>query len=312
MRNILKSRDRYCECGRLKNETLIERMFFHDEGKFSWTTFGAANGYIMLWMLFLDYFYNNRAEEIVLSWSIGIIGLMIGIRPAQKGLESLGRGISGAVRGKKKEEIINTAPDVPKQTSSKIARPTDPRNVKGRWIVTLKGEFLTFAEWQQVYKVSGNNIGKYFTVSENKWNYPNVVVSEGIIRLLDRAREILGSGISCASLYRPSDNGSAHGFGLATDIQLKRIDTGKVDEQGKPIYVIDAAHGEAVAKAIQTAARDLNYQIRIAWYSYWKKDTACVHVDIAPMYFGNNGSFLKLNVRADIVNKFKREMVNGW
>lgn len=318
MEDLLKPR--YCECGTKVKESLIERMFFYADGKFSWTTFGALNGYIMLWMLFIDYFIYGRAEEVVLSWSVAIIGLMIGIRPAQKGLEALTKGLGNATKKTKysddnNDRVIIREDKVPasKEKSTKdIIRPTDPRNIKGRWIVTLKGEFITVEEWQKIYGVSGNNVGKYFTTNENKWNYPNWVVSEGLIRLLDRTREKYGKPMSVASLYRPGDNGSAHGNGIGKDVAVNRLDTGEVDNQGKPIRVIDTNDMNIKVGHIRESAKELQYNIRLTWTYYLNRDLACIHVDLGPMYFGIGKPFESLNMNSKTKAKFRLIGENIW
>lgn len=308
-------RNKYCDCGSKIKESIIERMFFYEDGKFSWTAFGALNGYVMLWTLFIDYYFYGRAEEVVLSWSLGIIGLMIGIRPAQKGLESLTRGIGNATsKGKfqKGDRVVDDVPVREETKPIKIVRPTDPRGIEGRWVLKADGSYLTLEEWQKEYGVSGDNVGKYFTTRENKWNYPNWVVAEDLIRLLDRAREIYGKSMTVTSLYRPGNDDSAHGFGLATDVSVNRLASIGVDKQGKPVKPIDTKDMDVKVKVLRQAAKELNIDIRITWTYYLNNNLACVHVDIAPMYFRTGKPFADMKMDARRKASFALIGENIW
>jgi len=261
--------------------------------------------------------------------------ILMGARPVQEGARYIGghiRRFRGKTARLTAEQDANgythspganppqTAPNSPaleplnlqprRRTNQSV--PVDPRDVKGRWIALLDGTLIPLADWQKRYTLPDNRVGKYFSLTENKWNYPNFVISEGVIRLLDTAREIRGSAIHATSLYRPGDNGSAHGFGLAVDVQVQKKATGRHDSQGRPEMEIVRADGEQLAKELQEAAKKLGYKIRIAWFSYWAKGLGCIHVDVAPMYFNGGNKYLALKVAAEIIRKFKKEMVNGW
>ena len=197
--------------------------------------------------------------------------ILMGARPVQEGARYIGghvRRFRGKTARVTDEQDVDGSIHSPESNTSQIAlnspvpeplnlqssrrtkqsTPVDPRDVKGRWISLLDGTLITLTDWQNRYGVPENKVGRYFSLTENKWNYPNFVISEGIIRMLDTAREIRGSAIYATSLYRPGDNGSAHGFGLAVDVQVKKEPTGRHDSQGRPEMEIARSDGEQLAK----------------------------------------------------------------
>jgi len=98
----------------IMEKSLFKRMFFYADGTFSWTAFAAAYGFVMVTLLFFDYYLFDRINEVILSWSLGVLPVLLGIRPAQKGLEALS-GVFGGLKDskRKRDEVEQPAKQEP-------------------------------------------------------------------------------------------------------------------------------------------------------------------------------------------------------
>jgi flagellar protein FlgJ len=83
----------------MKNRNLISKLFFYSDGSFAWTKFSAFKAVVIVCLLFVDYWYFGRVNEVILNWSIKVLPVLVLIRPAQKILEGKSKRGSTRQRG---------------------------------------------------------------------------------------------------------------------------------------------------------------------------------------------------------------------
>lgn len=291
------------------------RFLYKPDGsisKIAWVLLVAGTVYVITWFigLFGGVFFSYLIDpNLYIFAAVPFTGGVVA-RAWQMRAEA-GQGVFTSLRkekGKTEQPLLPTFDTTTKKTPAV----NDITKPKGRWVTLLDGSLIPLHQWQTMYGVAPDKVGKYFSLSENKWNYPDWVVSEAVIRVLDKSREMYGAPWIVTSLFRPGNTGSAHGYGMAVDSAVVRIDSGKLDNQGKPIKYIDTSDGQKKAKILKDAAKELGYSIRIAWNSYWAKDLACIHLDVAPMYFSQGKPWQQLEIRPDIKQKFTQVGENNW
>lgn len=171
-------------------------------------------------------------------------------------------------------------------------------------ILTLTGEHISLDQWQQLYKldVGSNQIGKFFSLTESRFNrdivlYGELIVAEPLMKVADRARELWDRPLTFSSFNRSQakqdelradpDGGSLraetspHVVKLAGDFDLKT-----------------RAEVLAFVPVLQQAAKDVHVSIRIGYREYLKKseevekatgrrdEWTFVHGDVCPEYYG--------------------------
>jgi flagellum-specific peptidoglycan hydrolase FlgJ len=77
----------------MQKRSLISKLFLYSDGSLAWTKVSACEAYIMVVLLFIDYWWFGTVNEVILNWSIKIIPVLALIRPAQKILDKSERQI---------------------------------------------------------------------------------------------------------------------------------------------------------------------------------------------------------------------------
>jgi flagellar protein FlgJ len=83
----------------MRNRGIISKLFFYSDGSFAWTKFSAFEAVVIVCLLFIDYWYFGKYNEVILSWSIKVLPVLVLIRPAQKILEGKRKASVNRQRG---------------------------------------------------------------------------------------------------------------------------------------------------------------------------------------------------------------------
>lgn len=156
-----------------------------------------------------------------------------------------------------------------------------------RFILTTGGEIISLAEWQKEYDLSFNNVGKYFTLDEEKLQ-GSFLLAEPLIRLLDDFRKTLDKPVSLTSAFRTVEKQrsliaggnkgavsvSPHCGGFAADIACK---------SSSDVY--------KKVETLQKLGIAQKLELRIGFKQYLSKGSTFVHVDVCAEYFGTNKPF---------------------
>jgi hypothetical protein len=68
----------------MKKRRILSKLLFYADGSFAWNKLSALEAYLMVVILFFDYWYYGRVNEVVLNWSLKIIPVLALLRPVQK------------------------------------------------------------------------------------------------------------------------------------------------------------------------------------------------------------------------------------
>jgi flagellum-specific peptidoglycan hydrolase FlgJ len=136
---------------------LFPKLFYHEDNTFSWTKFAGMFGNVMVMMLFFDYYINDRVVEIVLEWSVAIIPVLVGLHPAQMGLQGLAKSGLSAIT-----QRLSKSPEQADPTS--IAQPEPEAPTKEP--ITLQEKFVAkaYPEAKGASKITG--IDPVFVVAQ--------------------------------------------------------------------------------------------------------------------------------------------------
>jgi hypothetical protein len=152
-----------------------------------------------------------------------------------------------------------------------------------RFILLGNGKLISLADWQNLYEIGTNNVGKFFSLRENKFN-GSFIIAAPLIEVLDEFRQLLGKPVIVTSLFRTiafqrslqGTNNQAAGIsphcgGFAADI----AGYGEADCQEK-------------AKILQgiLAKKDIRF--------YVSRQRNFLHIDVCPMFIGNDKPFVHL------------------
>jgi len=155
-------------------------------------------------------------------------------------------------------------------------------------IITKDGELIPLNQWQNLYGLAVDTafIGKYFKIGETSIK-DGGKVSELVIRVLDRYREIKGVPVKVNSLDRSEAKQkeliqqgyraatfSPHVYNMAADIDtVSKVDT----INSVPI--------------LRQAAKELGIKIRIGFQQYMKDGSTFIHFDVCPEYYATGKPF---------------------
>lgn len=157
-------------------------------------------------------------------------------------------------------------------------------------ILLESGEKISLEMWQRIYAlpVGSKKIGRFFTIGEKSFKN-GLEISELIIKLIDKVRELKGSPVKVNSLDRTKEyqislknrgyraaTTSPHVVKMAAD-----IDTTTTDDTFEMVELISEA------------ANRLSLVVRIGYNAYLKDGNTFVHVDVCPMYYGAGKAFAK-------------------
>lgn len=147
-------------------------------------------------------------------------------------------------------------------------------------IILENGTLISLAEWQQMQGMKPHQIGRFFTVKEEKLR-GEFTLAAPLVLLADKYRELKGKPVKINSAFRTKEKQeqlkkdgyraakySPHCEGMAFD-----VDT------------ISERDTRNSVKVLKKAAKMLGYKIRIGFESYLKVGNTFVHFDVCPMFF---------------------------
>ena len=159
-------------------------------------------------------------------------------------------------------------------------------------VLTTQGNYITLQEWQKKYELTGDKIGKYFSLREKRFQddldlYTTLVVCEPLIRVLDALRADVGHALHINSFNRDQAKQNklkAQGFRAAQFSphvvkMAADVDTWTVEQT------------RALARRAVDVAKKLNIPVRVGSEQYIKEGSSFIHIDVCPVYFGPGKPF---------------------
>lgn len=164
-------------------------------------------------------------------------------------------------------------------------------------ILTLSGDYISLAEWQQQYGlvVGSENIGKYFKYTEGKFaqdlsEYGELIVCEPLMHLMDEVRELSKRPFKVNSFNRneaKQNELKASGFRAATTSPHVVKMACDMDTTSKEDTL-------AMVPIVKQAAKNKNLKVRIGYKEYLAAGQSFIHMDVCPEYYGSGGAFASL------------------
>lgn len=161
-------------------------------------------------------------------------------------------------------------------------------------VLTALGEYISLEEWQKRYGITGDNIGRHFSLSEHRFQkdielFGELIVCAPLMIIMDAYREEKGSSITVNSYNRSHEKQqqliadgfraaktSPHEFKLAADCDTKTYDQSR--KEGKMVIEI---------------GKKLKIPCRVGIEDYIKEGQTFIHIDVCPLYFGKGGVWAK-------------------
>ena len=155
-------------------------------------------------------------------------------------------------------------------------------------IITKQGEFIPLNQWQALYglEVGSNKIGRHFSIGEAAI-HDGGKISELVIRVLDRYRELKGKAVIINSLDRTQAKQeeltaagyrtatfSPHVVGMAADIDTLT----EQDTYDQVSVIVKAAKLEGI-------------KIRLGYHQYLADGNTFIHIDVCPEYYASTKPF---------------------
>ena len=149
-------------------------------------------------------------------------------------------------------------------------------------IILLNGNKVSLYEWQKMYNltIGSSQLGRFFDIGEPNFK-DGLIISEGIIRLLDVIRFIRNKPINVNSLDRTDsdqDRLRKQGYRTATF-------SPHVVKLAADIDTVNEEDTLNLLNCINDASDLLGYQVRVGWKKYLEDGSTFIHVDICPMYY---------------------------
>jgi hypothetical protein len=161
------------------------------------------------------------------------------------------------------------------------------------FVLTASDKLISLEAWQKIYGLHAHHlqIGKWFHADEPKFqqdlkDYGTLVVSELLIRVADRTRELWGRPLHVNSFNRNEAKQEAlrasgaraattspHVVFLAMDIDTKHFDDSR-----------------KLAAVIIQAGKELNIKVRVGFKQYIQAGQTFVHFDVCPEYYAQGKS----------------------
>lgn len=188
-------------------------------------------------------------------------------------------------------------------------------------VMLRDGSMVPLSNWQERYglTLNSNQIGKYFSVSESRFqrdivDYGELVVNEFLIRVLDGYRQAIGHPVIINSFNRNEVKQaqlrkggfraalhSPHVVKLAADVDTP----GYLDLAQKHGYNAVLRTAELEKQLVKEAAQinyesaitmkqvanALNIKVRIGHKQYLKVGQTFIHVDVCPEYYAPGKPF---------------------
>ncbi len=164
-------------------------------------------------------------------------------------------------------------------------------------ILTLSGEYISLAEWQQQYglPVGSEQIGKYFKYTEGKFahdlaDYGELIVCEPLMHLMDEVRELSNQPFKVNSFNRSESRQhelKASGFRAATT-------SPHVVKMACDMDTDSSAETLEMVTIVKKAAKNKNLKVRIGYKEYALIGQTFIHMDVCPEYYGGGKIFHNL------------------
>jgi len=158
-------------------------------------------------------------------------------------------------------------------------------------VMTMSGEVIPLWEWQKIYELPPNKIGKHYSLMEWRFkqdieDYGKLVVCVPLIILLDAFRDLRKAPVRVASFNRDEkkqEDLRRRGFKAATH-------SPHVVKMAADVDCDTVADVHRDAKLMKEAATAAGIKCRIGWRTYLP-DQTFIHVDVCPMYYEAGGAF---------------------
>jgi hypothetical protein len=170
-------------------------------------------------------------------------------------------------------------------------------------VLTLSGEYINLDAWQQKYglPVGSDQIGKHFSLQESRFRrdideYGKLIVSEPLMIVADKVRELWGHPISFSSFNRNEKKQAELRADPATR-HLRAETSPHVVKLAADADMATRADVLAFVQVLRQAADQVHVMIRIGYKEYLKqsekveaetgeKETwTFVHFDVCPEYY---------------------------
>ncbi len=153
-------------------------------------------------------------------------------------------------------------------------------------VLTTEGTYITLEEWQERYGISGNQIGKFFSLRERRFQddlelYGTLVVCEPLMRVLDALREDVGHPLHINSFNRDQAKQmrlKQAGFRTATN-------SPHVVKMAADVDTFSVEQTRALARRAIEVGKRLGISVRVGSEDYIAIGQSFVHIDVCPMYF---------------------------
>lgn len=151
----------------------------------------------------------------------------------------------------------------------------------------LKGNLMSLDDWQLIYKLKGNQIGKFFSINEAIFKkdierFGCLEVNSALMMILDTMRKIKGKPVNINSFNRTEEYQKL--------LKQKGYRTAKtsphVVKLAADVDTVSKEDTENTVHCLELASQECNIPIRLGYRKYLQKGQTFVHVDVCPYYFG--------------------------
>lgn len=150
-------------------------------------------------------------------------------------------------------------------------------------VILRSGQVISLTDYQKINKLEDTMLSDNFSVAEFDCN-GELIIAEPLIHFLELLRATIKKPIKINSGYRTSEyqenlkknnkgaaTNSPHTVGMAAD-----IDTSTRKES------------EELCKTILKLASEHSYDVRVGWKQYSRLGSTFVHIDVCPLFYGEN------------------------
>jgi hypothetical protein len=159
-------------------------------------------------------------------------------------------------------------------------------------VLTSKGTYITLAEWQKLYGLTGDKFGKHFSLGEARFKkdielFKTLVICAPLIVLLDDLRDATKKPMVINSFNRDK------AYQAKLKKQGLRAATYSPHEvkmaADKDTYSFQQSRDEA--KLTIELAKKKDILCRVGVEDYIKEGQTFIHIDVCPMYFAPGKPF---------------------
>lgn len=153
-------------------------------------------------------------------------------------------------------------------------------------VITYEDQLISLGEWQGLYDLSGDQIGKYFRLRERRFSldlelYGALHVCEPLMYVMDLTRKRWGRPIIVNSFNRnEAKQAELRAAGLRAAVTSPHVVYLAAD-----LDTTSKEETRELAHTLLQAARDLKIKVRIGYTQYLAEGSTFVHVDVCPEYY---------------------------